>query len=865
MATSTAVSQANGQVSNSTLPAQVLEYEKILKLRDDVFAGNHPRLKLTKQVNEHNAARNAVPASVPSVPSFPLFQQANGFAHHPSVIQPPQTNGVASSAKISKASLPAKPPTTVPPSKPTFTTSSIDPVLLTKSDVLVKAEYRQKRQRIERTLEEQIHQRRLIERAASDQDFALDFDVGEVLRKAHELVKPFKPTLPSDNPVAESPSDSFDENTFYSSQMNDTSSEEVDRSPQRHSKGPRPTERRERQQTPTADLNRVRIPVQPSSALITQDRISEVPNPQTRIAQLEEELRRLRAEKEAPVSTFPQSALITQRTEDEDVPYSPPDVQMPLSATSNRRDVGLDPTVDLQEPRHDMNQIRAREYYQRDRYEPSPLPDNMRVVRNHITSPLAPQPSRVSPLAVSKEPRGYSPRQQARRGSGQHERRPPVSKAVEPEEPRQTWHNRGPGSESRKRRRGPNSRERARNVHARRDTTSPVIRIKEEPASPPPGMRVLESQYGDRRHEKRPIYIENDPPSYPDSERIVYLPPRSERYGPVASGRVTPISPVTQRITSNDVPRQQQEPDLRRVVSTRQLRPPSPMDPLYQPRLASSRVVSQPILPNMLETSRDPRVSAQPRVFTDHEYHRPISPVVPTTEHVRRDIEPVPMAPPPRRIVVDQYGNRFMEALDQYHPTEPTRPTDDHGRRYDRPTAPSVDRRDSMLMPPAPPLDRAMSPAVSRYEYPAPRTMQVLDRATGRIIEEREYIADENRIKSAAYAPPPTRDRFEELSRPQDVVRVQSVRPTYDPLYDRSVRIQSLHPEQERFIRQQEVVRPPSRQASIRPETMVTRPSAYTMEDRPRYQFPQEMEERRYVRGGNQRRYVYMDGQDGPR
>ena len=865
MATSTAVTQANGHVPSSTLPKHVLEYEKILKLRDDVFAGNHPRLKLIKQINEQNTARNAVAASVPSVPSFPLFQQANGSLPHPAASQPPQTNGIAVSAKSLKPSLPAKPPTSVPPSKPTFTTSSIDPVLLTKSDVLVKAEYRQKRQRIERTLEEQIHQRRLIERAAFDQDFASDLDVGEVLLKAHELVKPFKPTFLSDNIATESPSDSFDENTFYSSQMNDTASEEVDGSPQRRPKGARPNEHGKRQQTPITDSDKARVSVQQPSAPITQNRATDFPNPQSRIAQLEEELRRLKAEKEAPTSTTLQSATIVQRTEDEDVPYSPPDVQMPLSATSARRDVGPDRMIDLQEPQHGMNQVRAREYYQRHLHEPSPLPDNMRVVRNHITSPAAPQPSRVSPLAVSKEPRGYSPRQQARRDSGQYNRRPVDSRLVEPEERRNTWQNRGPASESRKRRRGPDSRETTRNVHARRDTVSPEIRIKEEPASPPLNMRVLEPLHGDRRREQRPIYIENDQPSYPDSERIVYLPPRGGRYGAGVSGRATPVSPVAQRVAPNGLPRYQQEPDLRRVVSTRQLRPPSPLDPPYQPRPASSRIVSQPIPPSGMESSRNPGTFVQPRVFTDYGYKRQVSPALSSSDHLRREIEPVPMAPPPRRIVVDQYGNRFMESLDQYQPIESTHSADDHGRRHDRPTVPPIEGRDSILMPPAPPPDRAISPAVSRHEYPAPRTMQVLDRTTGRIVEEREYIPRENRTQSVAYAPPPMREGYEELSGPQDVVRMQSVRPAYDPPYDRSVRVQSLHPEQERFIRQQEVVRPPSRQASVRPEAMINRPSAYTMEDRPRYQFPQEVEERRYVRGGNQRRYVYMDGQDGPR
>ena len=863
MATSAMVPQANGHVSSSTLPKQALDYEKIVKLRDDVFAGNHPRLKLTKQVSEHRVAQKTVPASVPAVPSFPLLQQINGFPHYPAASQPRQTNGVATSTKISKPSLPAKPPTADPPSKPTFTTSSIDPVLLTKSDVLVKAEYRQKRQRIERALEEQILQRRLVERAASDQDVPADFDVGEVLEKAHELVKPFKPTFISNEHAAESPSDSFDENTFYSSQMNDTTSEEVDRSPQRRTKGSELEQHNRRQQSPNRISGRVGTPTHKDSTQRTQGRAVEASNPDSRIAALEEELKRLKAEKEAKTSTFPQVTTLDEGPNDEDVPYSPPDVQMPLSAASVGHDVGFDRNAYAQEPR----QTRAREYHQRDHYEPSLLPDNMRIVRSHITSPLAPQPSRVSPLAVAKEPRVYQDRQQGRRNSGQNETRIVDTEVVESERQRPTWQDRGPASGSRKRRRGPDSTDRARNVHARRDTVSPEVRIKEEPASPPPNMRFADTRYEDRWREQRPLHVETDRPPHSGFERTVYLPPRDARQGAGFSGRTTPNSPGVQRIATNGVSRYQQEPDLRRVVSTRQLRHPSPVDALYQPRPVSSRVISQPAPTHNMDPLMNPRASLQPRIFPDYDHVRTNSPALVPPEHPPRETESAAMAPPPRRIVVDQFGNRFWEAVDPYHPAETARASDDHGMRYRRPIVPPVERRDAVLMPPAPPHERAASPIVPRYEYPAPRTMQVLDRATGRIVDEREYPPREARTQSVAYEAPAIRERYTELSGPQEVVRMQSVRPVgtpYDGPYNRSTRVQSLHPEQERFVREPEVVGPISRHASVRPEAMVTRSGAYTMEDRPRYQFPEEVEERRYSRGGHQRRYVYMDDQDRP-
>ena len=865
---------ANGHVAGSTLPRDVLEYQKILQIRDDVFAGTHPRLKLTKQINANNAARNAVSAAAaaaPPVPSFPLPQPpqpSNGLPRRPVPKQTQQTNGITKVLPASKpaTSLPPKLQTAVPPAKPALAPASIDPVLLTKSDVLVRAEIRQKRQRLERSLEDQIHQRRVIKQAASDQEQVPDFDVSEVLRKAHEIVKPFKPILPSDDHAASASSDSFDENTFYSSQMNETTSEDADRSPRHPSNGHRSNERKSGQRSPNQNGARAKPPPQPSLVPASHDRPFAASTPLSRIAELEEELRRLKAEKVASNVVDPTPVTGPQRGDDEDLPYSPPDIQMPLSASSARNETGRGHGVDSHEPRPYVPQLRAREYFQRDHHERSPLPDNVRVIRNHITSPLAPQPSRVSPLAVTKVPRTNADYHQGRRDSRQFERRPPGDDAAESGEPRDTWRDRGPTVGSRKRRRGPDSRERARNVHARRDTISPEIRIKEEPASPPPTSRIIEARTSARRPDQRPVYIENDLPAYSDPERVVYLPPRNERdlYLPE---QATPVSPMRPRVASHTLFRHHQEPDLRRVVSTRQLRQPSPID-RFESSPGGNRVVPQTILANSGEASRSSRASVQPRVISDYEYNRPISPQVTPSTPLRREADALVMAPPARRVVIDQHGNRYLEAFDQWHPTDLARPTDDPGRRYERSIVPPMERREALRPPSIPPPERAISPAMSRYDYPAPRTMQVLDRATGEIMEEREYVNGDLRPPPVTYAAPPRPDRYEELAGPQDVVRMQSVRPagtSYGAPFDRSTRVQSLHPEHERYLRPQEVARPISRQASVRPETMVARPTAYSMEERPRYQFPQEIEERRYARGGNRGRYVYMDAREGSR
>ncbi|OCL04347.1 hypothetical protein AOQ84DRAFT_324567, partial [Glonium stellatum] len=188
-------------------------YERLFQLQDEVFAGKHPRIKLPDSILEQVAPRHVQNISSSYRPT------ANGTA-----------NGAASSLHTS--SYPETPsyfyqPTVAfvpqPPNgqrpfsaKPS---SSIDPVLLTKSDDLVKAELGLKRQRIERAIKDQVDKRG----PTRDSDLALAaearFDVDDLLAKALELVKPISGLQTSANRNSDG-SDSFDENSYYSSQAN---------------------------------------------------------------------------------------------------------------------------------------------------------------------------------------------------------------------------------------------------------------------------------------------------------------------------------------------------------------------------------------------------------------------------------------------------------------------------------------------------------------------------------------------------------------------------------------------------------------------------------------------------------------------
>ena len=68
-------------------------------------------------------------------------------------------------------------------------TGGIDPVLLTKSDDLIRAETHLKRQRIEKQVKEHADQKKQIARRDADAEASLT-DLPDILQKAWEIVKP---------------------------------------------------------------------------------------------------------------------------------------------------------------------------------------------------------------------------------------------------------------------------------------------------------------------------------------------------------------------------------------------------------------------------------------------------------------------------------------------------------------------------------------------------------------------------------------------------------------------------------------------------------------------------------------------------
>ncbi|KAH7071903.1 hypothetical protein BKA63DRAFT_534795 [Paraphoma chrysanthemicola] len=530
----------------SGVPTQTLReaefLQKLLQIRDEVFASKHPRIHLPAKVIEQVAPRP--PRSTP--PSKPA---SNGTSNGISTSQlfPPRPD--SSFQALSSGSQSVHPTQPTPrPFSAISASSSIDPVLLTKSDNLVRAELQLRRQQIERQIKDQFD-RKGRGHDADERDPHLN--VEECLIKAQLLVPPVSGIRSTTN--NSDGAESFDENSYYSSKADSWSSEELD---------------------PTQNTN-----ADAAGALISQAKQKPSASAQTRHVQpavidLDEEA----YEPADDIEIYePEPAGLNEEAEEED--YSPPPA-----------DIGV----------HEPSRGRARD----------------RGPQNHGGT--------------------Y--------GSRRHSPAGPIPPVQNP----------------RKRRRDEKREEKKRQQANKRPVLSPEPYIKEEPQSPPTFTAYADTQPSKRRA-LQPLPNDADVMSAHESPRSqpVYHrdpEPTVRTYREIEE----PAPPTVIRVPQRKVQRDEQ--DLRRVASLQYARRPySPGGAggeLYAAesrpmRSASHAFADRHEVPIYREASARP--SAAPRYVRD----RSRSPV---HEYLPRQQSPVLMAPPPRRIVVDQYGNKYYAA-----------------------------------------------------------------------------------------------------------------------------------------------------------------------------------------------------------
>ncbi|KAL9064034.1 MAG: hypothetical protein Q9157_007984, partial [Trypethelium eluteriae] len=652
-------------------------YNQILRLQDEVFAGTHPRIKLPPDVLAQHAhlQTTTLPAQHPPTNGFvqgpsPSKTFDNSFGTVQDAGKTPYLNGNKAAdgsvafAHFSDGNLAsgAKPPPA----------SGLDPIFLQKSEVTVKAEQQLKRQRIERSLKDQYDIRK--QTAWSEKDgnveTAAPFDISETLQKAQLLVKHVSGLkLVADR--SSSGSDAIHTNSYYSSQ--DTWS----------SQGSQPSSQgaitNKQQHTKS-----IGIPLTGASMPQRQSQTRQLPRGEISFKYFPPWKHSI-CTTTTPYASFSEysSPFLSQESEDieegereESEEYEPPAADELGAAAPRPKTVAME--------------HRGREYPHRI----SPPMPAASVVRNHIETPFAPQPERVSPLAVTKMPqvgpkqpndpgRVPSPRlklppfgnqgqntttqqgspraeqtQEDSSGSAQGKKNSPRTDGKDGNLSKKKKDNR------RKRKlQAEAAKEQNRRTSGKRQALSPDFepQIKEEPMSPP--MESLSELPVAKR--RQPVLVDDDvelvSPRRSDPFRGREYQPSQIAYRHEFERPESPSGHVPSHLR-NRRPVERDDQDLRRLASLQYARRPfSPQSQYEEPRF---RATSQAYIerPRYHEESIRPaaqshhvqRVLSPATVYIDDDY------TVPS----RRIQTSSAMPPPPARpeVVIDQYGNRYIAA-----------------------------------------------------------------------------------------------------------------------------------------------------------------------------------------------------------
>lgn len=860
--------------------------KKLTKLRNDKFAGvpSKPDEPLSNPDEGRvlpQAGNVSIPQSSPRQVSRGDLEQ-NGSSstvkasHGPQHISNTGSQDVIATTVHSKSSTPAMP--LAGPSK-------IDPVLLTKSDVLVKAEVQQKRQRLENNLNDQYLAGKNTSRDdLFDQEAAPDYDVADILRRAHLLVRPVMSGSNHAVPAGASSIDSFDENTFYSSQMNEsTSAEEVEEPrpnlPRRlcrfflndkpcpygsgctFSHDPilkrsvdmlnsQPTDEnnvvnaeshadphKDKAQVPSlADKNAAPPPA--SQTQIT----NVVSSPeQDEIAQLEARIRVLREGQLARTKSSKSQAFGSEARSKATAPS-------PQGLDEFGREISLRAPKDspARTTKVPASSIAAQApQLERPQGIRSPRTAEFPVYRNHIASPAAPQAARISPLAVKKISQ-----------VSHDERNQDIDQLTSGLANTEVLSN-GQGANGfhehldnpRKRRRGGDADEESRNV-VRRRGPSPVVRIKQEPISPPPYQSAQPRRGIPSRHnEPQIIYLDSTEPQSRLLQPAVY-----ERHDPEREIRVQEVfeqAPLasTRRAgsrTERSFP-SINGPDARRVASESHFNIPKSPLPYPAPPVFESRANHASAQAGYGESGRGPvsqhRSSTQPRPIMYTASDRSPSPPNWQTREAPVGATTTTMAPPSRRIMIDQYGRRFVEPeirqvsvapTSRRPPTEPLyeplslRSASAVRTRYFDPEA---DDRPRLMRRPSPPSSIQYVNSTSQVNA---RRAQDEEMYGGRYDPQLVY----EEVRSPA-------QHEQAFQRPREASnRVQSVRPADDYQANHrqyATRVSSVRP-QPRIVQLAERQSMPlspqyARPRSDRPVLRDMSPASYQDEERVQYQY----------------------------
>lgn len=809
--------QTNGTMAMPAGDDDAKLLSELAAFRDAVIAGKHPQFVLPPAVIEQLKATLTPPAVEQSQSNGPY----NGAAVSGSTTNAPESNLVPTNPFVPKepAAFPSAQPQygqqqfslpglfTGPPGpaastghlshatagvvpNATFTTSG-------KVEDPVRAENRLKRQRIEREMQMSSAQGKTTRMPAGETSDMLDVEAVLARTLAREThVSGLKPAVARQTGAASEQS-SFDENDYYSSQVESEWSSPVSASkvsdhaaaastfPQQH-------EAAASLGQPRADAHNDRS--QPITSV--SHAYSGQPGP---VINLDDE---------------------DGDGDDEDDEYTPPDASQFNGHGEEVDDVTLHDAADDSseyEPGEISPESNGNSPFA-SHQQPAQASPHVPVIRNHLTHIAAPQPNRVSPLAVTKMPSVG----ELQLVNGRPEfvqthpaKRPAIdSNASEDSLDGMT----GGSSKKNKNKKAKRKREQENNVAANGNSKrskkqkkldmkkarelrrqsgndahspSPVLQqaqpyIKNEPASPPSHLhRVPEAGgYPVGLVQQTPGYVDLVSPRRAGDVQYVSEAPRyavRPEYRLASPANIGGPSPVSYR------PVQRDTQDLRRVASLHYAQRPA--SPGAQPYASTGRPQYRTV--SMPQSGRVSRAASGYESEMRYLPEEPSRSPLPPPEY-REVYQPMP---PPRQIFVDQYGNQY------YAEPAPSRasvaPVDRHATAaaidpsYERaPSRMSVayasrapEPADSRMAPPPLP-GRSHVQYVDEHGYPVPQ------HSTRHPGAEREvqYIAGVRPMsvyQPASYDPQAYRDAREEqtspvYAAPPPPLRSYSVRPAED-------------------------------------------------------------------------------------
>ncbi|KAI8960038.1 hypothetical protein F5Y11DRAFT_282081 [Daldinia sp. FL1419] len=655
----------NGALTPADLD-EISEYQKVINFRDTIVSGKHPRIKVAKPVTPQQSttlAKDRVASStnqsLQNASNHNSYQVDNMQSFKANLQQP----AVAVASTASNASIPgvSRPLNSARPD--TNSVSYQNPGLV------AKAELQLRRLKIEQELKEEFESRKAQAKAslqpAAEQP--VDLDLSDILAKALTLVQATAP-LPSSNApnagTVSDASDSFDDDTFYSSPLETPDSRA---SPRVQNPGRTDIQMRDApatisQQATYAHQQKQTVPQPvhtPASSYQTDPSRSAQPiqtasssrQPQPSVGGLATSVQNHAVYNSSKNSREGDMVARPLRVRQVDAQVISSDSGA-ASRSDNSGNTDSDQPADFSRI-HNPHQLLPSAHF---RQQASP------VVRAHDLSPFAPQPAHVSPLAIARRPPIPEPDISILPGA------PAQVTALRQEHGVVTSPESSPQGEKGSKKKNKKKNKRKAEMRAPDAPGSPYI--KPEPRSPSPlsvpqFVRPQKRIRSDARHEQELVYDEpriERPVSVLHREQYpaTHVPAERPPYGferlddPYARQVRQSVAPAGQRLDRGVY--EERRPDgtivqyIQRVQSPYGY--PAPFGAVESRPLRSASYSVNPPYRDIPTYQRDGRTSVRP--YADRARSR--SPVIVE----RRSPTMAPPAPPPR-ILVDQYGREYFD------------------------------------------------------------------------------------------------------------------------------------------------------------------------------------------------------------